>query len=67
MNDLIVNLETRQRALARRQAEMSLQMKQDGSHILSGHKYTPSTHGSWILRKYIDRQQEEALARLGVK
>lgn len=64
MNDLIVNLPTRQRALARRQAEMSEQMKRDGSHILSGHPYKDSTHGSVILRKYIAAEQTRALAAI---
>ena len=64
MNGLIVNLETRQEALRRKQEAMSLQMKQDGSHILSGHPYTPSTQGSKILRKYIATEQQRFLAAL---
>lgn len=50
--------------LERQQREQSLQMKQDGTHILSGHPYTPSTQGSRILAKYIATQQQHTLAAI---
>lgn len=62
--NLIVNWETRQNALARRQSEMSEQMKRDGTHLLSGHPYTPSNQGSRILAKYIATQQQRTLASI---
>jgi len=59
MNDL-----KRQALLAIAQDRMSRQMKEEGTHILSGHPYTPSTQGSRILRKYIATQQQRFLAAL---
>ena len=58
------DLEARREALAARQRAMSEQMKQDGSHLLSGHPYTPSTQGSRILAKYIAIQQQQTLASI---
>ena len=54
----------RQAIVAIQQDRMSRQMKEDGTHILSGHPYTPSTQGSRILAKYIAIQQSQALSRI---
>lgn len=62
--NLIVNLETRQTALRRKQEAMSRQMKEDGTHLLSGYQYTPSTHGSRILRQYMAATQTRILASI---
>lgn len=65
--NILDDLKERQQRLAARQAAESVRMKQDGSHMLSGAPYKNSSHGSWILRKYIERQQAAALSRLGMK
>lgn len=51
----------KQTILAIAQDRMSRQMKEDGTHILSGYQYTPSTHGSRILRQYMAATQMRLL------
>ena len=58
------DLKIRREALAARQRAMSERMKQDGTHLLSGHPYTPSTQGSRILAKYIAMQQQQTLSAI---
>lgn len=48
----------------RQQRAMSEQMKQDGTHLLSGHPYTPSTQGSRILRQYLAATQMRLLTAI---
>lgn len=60
---MIGNLK-QQTLLAIAQDRMSRQMKEEGTHILSGHHYTPSIEGSRILRRYMADQQMKFLTRL---
>ena len=60
---MIGNLK-QQAILAIKQDRMSRQMQQDGTHILSGHQYTPSTQGSRILAKYIATEQQRVLSAI---
>lgn len=54
----------KQTILAIAQDRMSRQMKEDGTHILSGYQYTPSTLGSRILRQYMAATQTRMLAAI---
>ena len=61
MTALTVNLETRQKALAERQAAMKQQMLEEGTHLFCGRPYTPSAQGSVILMPYIQRNMTRGL------